>query len=62
MSVTEFSEGQPFSYVTVYKLIKCDGAFSSDTLIEVSTATGGEVSVAALVEAIEAKRKEGQAA
>lgn len=56
MSVTAFCEGRPFSYPTVYKLLKGEGAFSSDTLIDISAATNNEVSVATLIEALQEQR------
>lgn len=49
-SVVEFCEGKPFTYPTVYKLLKGEGTFSTDTLLEVSEATGGEITPATLIE------------
>ena len=61
LSVQQFCEGQPFSYVTVYKLLKGEGTFQTDTLIEISRATGGEISPATLIETL-SKRRQGEAA
>lgn len=61
LSVTAFCKDRPFSYPTVYKLLKCEGAFSSDTLIDVARATNNEVSVAMLAEALERGRDTGDA-
>ena len=50
MNVKSFCEGEPFSYVTVYRLLKGEGDFSTSTLRAVSDRTNGEVTPAQLVE------------
>lgn len=60
-SVQAFSDGQPFSYPTVYKLLKAEGTFSVDTLIDIAAATGNEVSVETLIETLREQRKSKQA-
>jgi hypothetical protein len=57
-SVMAFCEGQPFSYPTVYKLLKGEGTFQSDTLIDVARATNDEVPVSVLIEALRDRRTE----
>ena len=56
LSVTQFCDGKPFSYPTVYKLLKGEGAFSSDTLLEISEATGGAISPAVLIDVLKAQK------
>ena len=63
LSVVDFSKDRPFSYVTVYKLLKGEGWFSSDTLMEISDATDKEVSEASIIDWLRAARnREGAAA
>ncbi len=58
MSVTEFCDGQPFSYVTVYKLLKGEGDFRSATLEAISAATQNEVSTETLLAVLKAQREQ----
>ena len=60
-SVMTFCEDQPFSYPTVYKLLKGEGTFNSDTLFDIADATDGGVSVDQLVEALRQQRLAKQA-
>lgn len=52
MNVKAFCEGAPFSYVTVYRLLKGQGDFSTSTLRAISDQTGGAVTAAQLMERI----------
>ena len=60
ISVTAFCEGRPFSYPTVYKLLKGEGTFSVDTLIEIAAATDDDVSVSTLVDTLREQRQGAQ--
>lgn len=62
LSVVDFCEGRPFTYPTVYKLLKGEGRFSTDTLLEVSEATNGDVTPAALIEWLKRQRTRREAA
>lgn len=58
MNVKAFCEGAPFSYVTVYRLLKADGDFSTSTLRAISDQTGGDVSPAQLMERLAGANRE----
>lgn len=62
LSVKDFCEGRAFSYVTVYKLLKNEKAFSLDMLFEIAAATGNEVTAAMLIEQIGRTGDESEAA
>ena len=52
LSVVAFSEGADFSYVTVYRLLKREGGFSTETLKDISEKTGGAVTVGQLADSL----------
>lgn len=58
MNVKSFCEGAPFSYVTVYRLLKGEGDFSTSTLRAISDQTGGAVTSAQLIERLTEPRSE----
>ena len=58
MNVKAFCEGAPFSYVTVYRLLKGDGDFSTSTLRAISDRTDGTVTAAQLMERLDNRTSE----
>ena len=52
LSVKKFCEDADFSYVTVYKLLKGEGEFSTSTLKSIAAKTGGEITLSDLVSAM----------
>ena len=58
LNVKSFCEGAPFSYVTVYRLLKADGDFSTSTLRAISDRTDGEVTSAQLMERLSGSSRE----
>jgi hypothetical protein len=58
MNVKAFCEGAPFSYVTVYRLLKGEGDFSTSTLRAISERTGGTVTAAQLMDRLDNRTSE----
>ena len=58
VNVKTFCEGAPFSYVTVYRLLKGDGDFSTSTLRAISDQTEGAVTAAQLIDRLERRHSE----
>jgi len=56
-SVKAFCDGADFSYVTVYRLLKGEGGFSTETIKAISERTGGDVTAAQIMESLTAPRE-----
>jgi transcriptional regulator with XRE-family HTH domain len=50
LSVQQFAERTSVSYVTIYRLLRNEGTFTSQTLIDIANATHGAVSPSQLMD------------